>query len=100
GALGAASGGVATMTVTADGKRGIAWSKDGTRVWDLVRGETLCWLHGANGAALSGALSPEGRWALAWFAAWQGSDRMALYDVRTAITVKVWAPDSKCRAPR
>jgi WD40 repeat protein len=83
------------LAVSADGKRALSAAGVELRVVALPSGETISYLGGANGVAISGALSPDGTWALANFAAYQGSDAMALWQVGKPKPAHVWGPRSE-----
>jgi WD40 repeat protein len=82
------------LAISADGKRALLSAEGKARVCSLPSGKTVAHLGGANGAALSGALSPDGKWALANFAAYEGSDAMALWQVGKPKPARVWSQDS------
>jgi WD40 repeat protein len=81
------------LAVSADGRRALLAGGE-LRVCSLPRGETVCFLGGANGWAISGHLSADGKWALASFAAYHGSDAMALWEVGKLQPARVWGEGS------
>jgi WD40 repeat protein len=83
------------LAVSADGKLALAAAGAELRVCALPTGETISYLGGAKGVAIHGALSPAGNWALARFAAYQGSDAMALWEVGKPKPARVWGRDSR-----
>jgi WD40 repeat protein len=78
------------LAISADGKRALAAAGTELRVCAVPSGETIAYLGGANGGAIAGSLSPDGKWALASFAAYVGSDAMALWEVGKLKPARVW----------
>jgi WD40 repeat protein len=83
------------LAVSADGKRALVVRDKELRVCRLPGGETVSHLRGANGAAIYGALSPDGQWAVACFSDYPDSDAMALWEVGKAKPARILGPDSR-----
>jgi WD40 repeat protein len=83
------------LAVSADGRRALASAGGELRVCALPSGETIAYLGVANGTAIHGSLSPDGKWVVASFGAYLGSNSMALWEVAKGLQPRrVWAGSS------